>query len=375
MYELSIKTGKVLRIIDDQPGITILEVKLDHGDIVPAINYPLLTGRVNPGDKVVLNSTAVELKLGTGGYYFVCSNLDQRENPELTGVKGHIMKMRYTPFQVRTLSVEEEASPFHDLINKFRDLKGEPVIIIPLHSLLAPAVIVFKTLFPEKKVVYIMTEGGSLSLDYSELVRELKENNYLDQTITVGQAFGGDLEAVNIFTALAAARDVLDADLIITGMGPGIVGTGTGLGFSGVENAFINYAVHILRGKGIIIPRISFADRRKRHFGISHHTMTLLNELIDDPVDLAFPEDKELRDILSLNNLFTCHNISFYQIEEVKEILQESGFKFDSMGRSLADDPLFFISAGLAIYKWKELKNGISRRDNSDRGDLPGKDY
>lgn len=359
MYDLSLKTGEVLKIIKEYPGMTLLEVSIPGEGRAKAINYPVLTGEVNSGDRVMLNTTAVELKLGTGGYHFVCCNLtNQGKGPqEKPGQKtsGHIMKLRYTPFQVRTLSVEEKESPHHEVIKNFKDLGGHPVVIIPLHSLLAPLAIVFKKLYPKKRVVYIMSEGGSLTLELSDLVRNLLERGFLDRTITAGQAFGGDFEAINIFTALAAAREVAGGDLIIAGMGPGIAGTGTRLGFSGVENAFINYAVRILQGRSIIVPRVSFADKRRRHYGLSHHSVTLLKDLIDNRVELALPEHDLLQSQLEENGLLQRHDIFFYRIDEVAGVLEESGFNFYSMGRRLADDPLFFITAGLAVYRLENL--------------------
>jgi len=147
------------------------------------------------------------------------------------------------------------------------------------------------------------------------------------------------------------ASEVLKADLIIVGMGPGIVGTSTKYGFSGVENAFIEKAVRILKGKSIFVPRISFADTRRRHFGISHHSLTLLSELITGPIEIALPNNNYLENQINKENLFSRHNLEFYSIDDVKTILEESKFTFNSMGRTLEDDPLFFITAGLAVYK------------------------
>lgn len=40
---------------------------------------------------------------------------------------------------------------------------------------------------------------------------------------------------MNVYSGLAAARQIAGADLVIITMGPGNVGTGTRLGFSGME--------------------------------------------------------------------------------------------------------------------------------------------
>ena len=85
---------------------------------------------------------------------------------------------------------------------------------------------------PDARIAYVMTDGGALPLWFSRTVAALED--VLCGTVTVGQAFGGDLEAVTVHTALLAAKHVLRADLAIVTQGPGNLGTGTPLGFSGV---------------------------------------------------------------------------------------------------------------------------------------------
>lgn len=360
MYDLTRKTARVEKILSSRPGVNIVSLSIEGEEKSRAINYKKLTGIVKTGDTVLVNTTAVELGLGTGGYHFIISNLDNTaKNKKKKDTKsfksGHIMKMRYTPYQVKTLSVEEKDSPYHEQIKQFSNLKGQPVVLIPLHSLLAPLAIVFKHYFPAQKLVYIMTEGGALPLELSKLVYDLREKGFIDKTITIGHAFGGDLEAVNIFTGLAAASEIANGDLIVVGMGPGITGTGTQFGFSGVENVFYNYAVNILRGKSLIVPRISFAETRKRHHIISHHTITLFEKLIKESTDIVFPADSRIMKRLQQMKLFDKHNIIFYHFHKIEEILRKSNYNFCSMGRSFIDDPLFFVTGGLPVLRYKEL--------------------
>lgn len=367
MYDITLKKACVKKIDKQLPEIEFITVILPDDSTAKAFNYVHLTGGINTGDYVIINTTAGDLSLGTGGYHFVCANLDNGFNKhsnddpehdnnfsnEMNKTPGHIMKLRYTPFQLRTLSIEEKDSPYHDIINNFNTLEGLPVVILPLHSLLAPLVVTYKYYFPDNKIVYIMTEGGSLALPFSNLVRELTAKEYINSTITIGNAFGGDYEAVNIFTGLAAAKEVIKADLIVVGMGPGITGTGTRLGYSGVENLFTYQAVKILQGKGIIVPRISLVDNRKRHYGISHHTITLLQDLLKEEVELAFPDIEIIKSEVESYRLQKKHKIEYFPIEEINDILTTSKIEFNSMGRKYDDDPLFFINGGLAVYKVK----------------------
>ena len=57
------------------------------------------------GDRVVVNTTAVDLGLGTGGWHVVHWNLE-RDGWDGPG-GGHIMKLRYTSLQIDTGAAEE----------------------------------------------------------------------------------------------------------------------------------------------------------------------------------------------------------------------------------------------------------------------------
>ena len=80
----------------------------------------------------------------------------------------------------------------------------------------------------------------------------------MNKTITVGHAFGGDLETINIYTGLIAAKEILKGDITIISMGPGIVGSGTKYGFTGMEQGYIVDAINNLGGLAVAVPRISF---------------------------------------------------------------------------------------------------------------------
>ena len=68
------------------------------GTPVRALAYPELTGAPEPGDRVLLNTSALDLGLGTGGYALVIAVPD-RLPPDPDG-PGHLVKARYTPMQV-----------------------------------------------------------------------------------------------------------------------------------------------------------------------------------------------------------------------------------------------------------------------------------
>jgi hypothetical protein len=89
------------------------------------------------------------------------------------------------------------------------------------------------------KAAYVMTDGAALPMQFSQAVNWLKEQGIIHGTVTVGHAFGGELEAVNIYSGLLAAYEAFHPDVIIVTMGPGIVGTGTKWGFTGVEQGMV----------------------------------------------------------------------------------------------------------------------------------------
>ncbi|HHW39982.1 MAG TPA: DUF3866 family protein [Syntrophomonadaceae bacterium] len=359
---ISWRKGRVTKVLQSQEDLQELAVEYEGiGGL--AWNYTGLTGRAEPGDEVYLNTSAVELGLGSGGYHFVVANLSRL--PERPLGPGHIMKLRYTPFQLKVMSAEEEASPYRADIAGFTSLKGTPVIVGTLHSMLAPAVGGCLAAAGEGlRIIYLMTDGAALPIALSKTVRNLKEKGLLAGTVTCGHAFGGDLEAVNIYSGLVAAYAALKADVIIVAMGPGIVGTGTKWGTTALEQGEILNAVSILGGKGIAIPRISFADPRSRHRGVSHHTLTALGRVALTSALVALPElhgsqADLVRSQLEEGGILSKHQVLTRDGRPALEYLERRGILVTSMGRNLQDDPAFFEAAGAAGQVAAEMLKGI----------------
>ncbi|HVF75788.1 MAG TPA: DUF3866 family protein [Acidimicrobiales bacterium] len=286
-------TASVAELLLERPGLQ--RIALDNGRRAYVLTE--LLGPVAVGDEVVVNATAVDLGLGTGGWDVVHWNLSRREwdNPGA----GHILKLRYTSLQADVAVVEGEGS-----------LDGKPVVACFLHSQLAAVAAAFRHGAPGKRLAYVMTDTAALPLALSDLVAD----GLFDVTVTAGQAFGGDLEAVNVASALVGT----DADAVVVGPGPGVVGTDTTYGFSSLDVAATVDLVHALGGLAILAPRYSDADPRERHRGMSHHTTTVL-ELVQATPLMPVPDDGPELDITAT-----------------------------TMGRSAADDPGFFAYAAAA---------------------------
>ena len=326
----SFVTATVSEVLVERPGLQ--RVSTDAGRAYVLTD---LVGPVAAGDRVVLNTTAVEMSLGTGGWHVVHWNL-ARDAWSQPGA-GHIMKLRYTSLQANTGAAEELHADLP------ADLDGLPVVAATLHSQVGVVAAVLRHLRPGASIAYVMTEGAALPLALSDLVADLRDRKVLDTTITAGHAFGGDLEAVSVPSALALARHVAGADVVIVGMGPGVVGTGSALGTTAVEVAAVLDTVDALGGLGALCVRASEADGRDRHRGISHHVHTVLGLVRSHPIVPVPPA--LLGEARSLGDAALVEVVDG---PAVGALLDGMGLRITSMGRGPADDPLFFAAAGAA---------------------------
>ena len=340
-------------------GAVELEVAVD-GAQVRALAYPRLTGRPQPGDRVLLNTSALDLGLGTGGYALVVA-LPDRLPPDPEG-PGHLIKARYTPLQACVLGADEQGSPHHDVLREADDLNGLPVVVADLHSAL-PAVLA--AFYAERaprdapagppaardRVVYVMLDGGALPAWFSRTIAALREQGWLAGTVTVGQAFGGDLEAVTPHSGLLAARHVLGADLVVVAQGPGNLGTGTRWGFSGVASGEAVNAVAALGGRPVASLRISEADPRERHRGISHHSLTSYGRVALARADVVLPDlpgEFGAQVTAAAEPLAARHNLVRVSVAGLHEVLRACPVTLSTMGRGLDQDLAYFLAAAAA---------------------------
>jgi hypothetical protein len=156
--------------------------------------------------------------------------------------------------------------------------------------------------------------------------------------VTAGHAFGGDLEAVNVHAALTLARHVLDAELVVVAMGPGVVGTGTTLGTTSLEAVGALDAAAALGGRPVACLRVSSGDARQRHRGVSHHSRTVL-DLVRSPVLVAGHDDLGPLD---------RHEVADVPAPDIGALLAAHGLRVTTMGRTPEEDPAFFAAAGQA---------------------------
>ncbi len=308
------RSGTVTAILQERRGLQRVEV-----DGQPAYVLTDLIGPVAEGDRVVMNTTAVELELGTGGWHVVHWNLSR--DVWTPAPVGREMKLRYSSLQVDVTIAAADAVP------------DVPVVACFLHSQVAAVALAFKHVAPDRRLIYVMTDGGALPLAMSDLVDALRQAGHLDGTVTAGHAFGGDAEATTIDHALAVAGG-LDADAIVVSMGPGSLGIGSSLAFTGREVAQVLDAAR----HPFVALRHSGADPRTRHQGVSHHALAAL-EAVHQAVVVPLPNgatDPEL----------PRHRLVYVDVPDLLPALDALGVT--SMGRAPAKDPTFWAYAGAA---------------------------
>ena len=331
---------------------------------VRAVAYETLTGVPVAGERVRLEVSALDRVLGTGGHAMVSARLDAL--PADPPREGHLVKARYMPDQVMVTGVDEQGTTHHGLLSQpigDVDLEGMPVVVADLHSSLPAVLAGLRSPDGARQphVVYVMTDGGALPLAYSRLVAALSEAGWLAGTVTAGQAWGGDIEAVSVHNALLAARHVLHADAAIVIQGPGNLGTETPWGFSGVACGDAVNAIATLGGRPVACLRVSQADARPRHLGISHHSMTAYGRVALAGADVVVPilegalgvqVRREAEVLCEPRPGAAQHRLVEVPADGLMELLRaaeaETGVRLSTMRRGLDEDTAAFIAAAAA---------------------------
>ncbi len=369
------REGTVCEVTRTWPGVHQTRVELtaalpggaDDDRLISAIAYTDIVGTPAAGDRVLVNVSALARRLGTGGFGLIVA-LPQKLPADPPPQPGHMVKDRYAPLQTMVLGVDDQESEHHAAIRDTASLSGLPVVVADLHSALPAILAGIRAADPALRVVYVMTDGAALPLPFSRSVAELRERGWLAATISVGQAYGGDYEAVTIHSALLAAAEVAGADVVIVSQGPGNLGTGTPYGFTGMMVADHLNAAALLGGLPIAVARMSNADARGRHYGISHHTLTAVGQAANPGCLVPLPDLTQLTDaevaaaigaegadpravidtVDSQLPELSRQDIDWVDPRGLLAELQQVPVRLSTMGRGLSEDPLSFIAAAAA---------------------------
>ncbi|MFV2195397.1 DUF3866 family protein [Nocardiopsis sp. LOL_012] len=359
------RRGEVRRLLPSWDGVAPCVVALapgcGQGDTVTcrALAYTDLVGRPEVGDTVLLNTGALDLGLGTGGYAMIVALPDRP--PADTEGPGHLVKARYTPLQATVLGADEQGSPHHEALRGATGVDTMPVVVADLHSALPAVVAGVRADLPGARIAYVMLDGGALPAAFSRITGVLREEGLLVGCVTTGQAFGGDLEAVTVHSGLLTARHVLDADVAVVCQGPGNLGTGTPWGFSGVACGEAVNAAAVLGGRPVASLRVSEADPRPRHRGVSHHSSTAYGKVALARADVVVPRlPGDLGALVrgQAAPLARRHTLVEVGVEGLEEALRSLPVKVSTMGRGLDEDRAAFLSAAAAGRRAAQLAGG-----------------
>jgi hypothetical protein len=207
------------------------------------------------------------------------------------GEPPHVMKLNYTSLQHAVDPVEAGHRVGATGPAPSAELKlplGRPVAVLALHGQLAAVAWAFARAAPDCRLGYVQTGGGALPGSHSRAVASLRERGLLAGHITAGAAFGGEYEAITTAGAVHHGLATLGWDATVCGPGPGIVGSGSALGHGGMAALDSAHVALALGCPTLLVARLSGADARVRQRPISHHTLTVLDLLLE-PVTVALP--------------------------------------------------------------------------------------
>ena len=357
------------------------------GERREAIADLAMVGPSQRGDDVIVNVEALDLGLGSGGFDVVHVNLSR--GLEAAGAETrNVMKLNYTSLQHTVEPVETvgtlKGTPHAGGQASGQGLDvplGGPVAVLSLHGQLAPFAWAYAQANPGGRLGYVQTAGGALPGGHSRAVADLRRGGLLDGHITAGAAHGGELEAVTTAGALHHGIAALGWDAVVVGPGPGIVGSSSRLGHGGMSALDSAHVALALGCPTLLVARMSSGDGRERHRGISHHTLTVL-ELLLEPVTVALPAGMRspvgndlraglgavfggaegARPALALDVerpvRITRHD--WRRAEVDLPAYATSGLPAETMGRSIAEDPLFFGAALAGGAALAELQGSVA---------------
>ncbi len=376
----------------EQRLVIELATDVDDGRRREAIADVALVGRAEVGDEVVVNVEALDLGLGSGGFDVVHVNLTRGLDGEndLSPGATHAMKLNYTSLQHAVSPVEHE---------QLQLPLGRPTAVLALHGQLPGVAWAFAQAAGGARLGYVQSEGGALPGGHSRTVRMLRDRGLLAGHLTAGAAFGGEQEAISTAGALHHGLRELGWDAAVCGPGPGIVGSGSALGHGGMVALDSAHVALALGCPTLLVVRMSSADERARHRGISHHTLTVLDLLLEPvtvalPAGMRSPVGADLR--AGLGAVFGGAMPSqpsrerravALEVERPARIARHdwrrasidlpsyaaSGLPIETMGRGLAADPLFF---GAALAGGSALAELLARSasEHSDSEDIAGEE-
>ena len=267
----SFRAARVAASARERPGCS---ASRSTSATAPSAAYVLtqLTGRVDVGDAVVVNTTAVELGLGTGGWHVVHWNLARDEWSEPG--PGHIIKARYTSLQADVGSTEEHWPELADVTRS----TGMPVVAAALHSQLPAIAVAFKQRAARRSA---RVRHDRRRRAAARALRSRRRSS-ARATSSTRRSPAATRSAATTKRCRCTARSRSRTHIVARRRG----GRRDGAGHRRHRDP-----ARVLRHRGrarsstrppacggvpIACLRASFADPRERHRGVSHHSVTAL---------------------------------------------------------------------------------------------------
>lgn len=312
---IGLRWGMVTAVGDGHDGLLRLEV-----DGEPCLAYPRLTGPVETGDMVLVNHKARSLDLAGASDVLAVNLTRGLRLPAVDGARGTLWPL--APGQLVVRFAEEEASELPTRVD------GLTVVCCGVHDQLVPVCAALRG----RRVAYVQLGGGALPVSLSDAVRALRARHVLETTIAVAPCVDADLHCVTVASALAvaAARGI---DVVVAGIGPGMVATRARLGHGGLAVADAANAAAALGGAVVIAPRVSTSAIREEDRGLSQRTRSAL-ELCLGEVAVAWPHGLEAPADLAVTEV---------DVTGWREAC--AGLPLGHEGQGPEDDPWFFASA------------------------------
>lgn len=352
---MRVRKAQVVEARQSRKGLARLLVTL--GDQPPVRAYaldPWCEG-IEAGDEVLVNTTASELRLGSSEGLVVLANLTRPEAGD--SPLANEMKLRYAASQVAP------GATVSDLATEAVQLAGIPVVVAELHSALAPILGALRLASRKPpRVAWVVPDWNSLPVVLSETAARARELGWLEWTITCGHAYGGDLEAAGLAAGLALASEA-GAEVALVIAGPGHLGARQPFGFSGACQAEALHLAWALGGSPVFASRLSEADPRERHRGVSHHTEAILGRLLLTDVDVPLPDDLDSSYVKPIRGLCerTGSRVSLVPIPDYAATCEEAGLCVSSMGRGWSEDRLYFDGVAAAGVRAAAVVEGSRR--------------
>lgn len=315
---IGLRWGIVTAVADGPEEIRRIEV-----DGEPCLAFPRLTGPVAVGDMVLVNHQWVAADPDHGGLQADVLSVNLTRGLRLPPADGaSALAWPFAPGQLAVRAAESDLAALPDHVG------GMPVVCCGLHSQVVPVCAALRG----RRVAYVQLAGGALPVSLSDALRALRGRHLLETTIAVAPCVDADLQCVSAASAVAvaAARGV---EVVVMGIGPGIVRTGSRWGHGGLAVADAANAAAALGASPVIAPCISFADPGQGRRGLADTTLSALALCLGE-VAIAWPRGLE-----------PPAEVAVAEVPVDGWLEACAGLPLRHAGRGPEDDPWFFAAS------------------------------